>query len=225
MNAESRVRYWRWFLWAALACLACHWLALGLYLIAASSRSDRLVLTRLEFVTAIGCIALALAGIVGPGLRRRVIATMIMLITVATALLSSLLPNEVSRVRLRDGQTIVLAKEFSLKNAAWSLWRTVDSFPMMLRSLGTQISYSEDLSWTHDPALILSPDGRYLLVHRGGIWTDCLVVENKMSACLDTVSSLDWQKPEEWIRRSERIEEMTGLSAGPRERRQPLKRS
>ena len=214
MNTESRVRYWRWFLWAALACLASLWLALGLYLITASLRSDRLVLTGLEVVTAMGCIALALAGIVGPGLRRRAIATMVMLITVATALVSGLLPSEVSRARLADGRTVVLAKEFSLRDAAWSLWRPVDSFPVMLRSLGTQISYSEAASWTRDPALILSPDGRYLLVRRGGIWTDCLITEAELAACPGTSSSLDGQKPEEWLRQSELIETMTGMSAG-----------
>ncbi|MCB5176384.1 hypothetical protein [Microvirga lenta] len=147
----------------------------------------------------------------------------IITLILAVLALSAGTPSEINRIRLDDGRLLMLAIEPVPTDAVYNVWQSEDSFGLVWSRLrDVSLTYSEDGSWTEDPALVLTPNGKRLLVRRGGIWTDCLETTPGLEHCPGVLSSLAWTKPDAWLRQSERIGDLSGLSPGPVESRQPL---
>lgn len=71
----------------------------------------------------------------------------------------------------------------STSDAIYSLW--------LAESLGwrpalphaRQVTRSENGAFTAHPRLVVSPDGRLLLIRRGGIWADCFDMGPELRPC------------------------------------------
>ena len=75
------------------------------------------------------------------------------------------------------------------------------------------LTWSEDGGFTEDPKLVLVHE-RWLLVRRGGIWTDCYEISpTKLMSCGGGDQMQDWQDPDAWRAASEAMALKTG--AGP----------
>ncbi len=116
---------------------------------------------------------------------------------------------ELDRTTLPDGRVVMLTLEAVPTDAVFNLWEQPEGWRW--RSLfesGEALTYSEDGSFTADPRLVVSRDGRYLLVRRGGIWTDCWAIDAKGS-CFFLVEGTSPGR-EEWLSRSQSIAFITG---------------
>ena len=118
--------------------------------------------------------------------------------------------QELGRVALPDGRVAVLTLEPVPTDAVYALW-WVDGIGLrrMLRPV-EQITYSEDGSFTDDPALVLTPDGRRLLIRRGGIWTDCVELTDPPRICRNATEYPSGLR-EDFLARSEQIAALIGL--------------
>ncbi len=117
---------------------------------------------------------------------------------------------EADRVTLPDGRTVMLTREPVPTDVAFAVWERADG--LHWRPLFTQaadITYSEDGSFTADPRLVVSRDGRHLLLRRGGIWTDCWTIEARPRLCPLGEGEAP-SGPDDWRSRSLRIAAATG---------------
>ncbi|QRM28238.1 hypothetical protein [Microvirga sp. VF16] len=143
----------------------------------------------------------------------------ILLLMLAFAGLVSGAPSEVNRAQLEDGRLLMLGIESIPTDVVYRLWQAEDRYGLVWRKLSDiQLTYSEDGSWTDDPALIATPDGKRVLIRRGGIWTDCLEATQEFKQCPGVHGALDWTRPTEWLQQSEQIASITGLLPGPIEK-------
>lgn len=131
----------------------------------------------------------------------------------------------ISIAELTNGRAFKLTEPVGSTDTICIIWEAEDKEQTKWRELDVQITYSEDGSWTRDPALIAIADDQHLLVRRGGIWTDCIELGPPVRNCAGTQSYLARYKPDDWIRQSDEIERITGLSPGPKENRQHTRHS
>jgi hypothetical protein len=89
---------------------------------------------------------------------------------------------EVDRITLPDGQVVMLGVDPVPTDVVYSLWRAEDIGWRPVLGPG-MMTYSEDGSFTADPRLVLTSDGKRLLIRRGGIWTDCFDVGFTLKPC------------------------------------------
>ncbi|MBF9195317.1 hypothetical protein [Microvirga terrestris] len=176
-------------------------------------------------------IGLVLGAVVASGWKRRLLwllgavpSLLILFLTFVFLMISAGTPVEINRVQLADGRLVMLGIQPVPTDEVYDLWQAKDARGLVWQNLSdVSLSYSEDGSWTKDPALVATPDGKHLLVRRGGIWTDCLVIAERLNACPGVSSTLDWTKPAEWLEQSDHIVRITGLSPGHVEERQPVR--
>ena len=75
-------------------------------------------------------------------------------------------------ITLADGRRFVLAQEPIMTDSVYSLYESPDPLGFTWRKAG-ELDYSEDGRFIDGAALAVSPDQKWLLVTRGGVWTDC----------------------------------------------------
>lgn len=133
---------------------------------------------------------------------------------------------EINRVTLTDGRTFMLAYDrgshLDITYALWQAdesgpspkvnWRRPDPVWPEYPDSWVKLNYSSGNKFTENPALLVTPDQHFLLVRRGGIWTDCMITSNPLRncRCIDVYpSQIDRQ---EWHDRSEAITQLTGFT-------------
>lgn len=123
---------------------------------------------------------------------------------------TQLVRYELDRLTLRDGRVVMMTIEPGTTDTIFALllkdgWRWRPLF-----TGGTEVSYSEDGSFTEKPALVLTPGERHILIRRGGIWTDCWRVGGTLQPCLrDSAYVPDTHSA--WLDRSDRITAYVGM--------------
>lgn len=123
-------------------------------------------------------------------------------------------PSRIESVRLSDGHRFILAGEPIPTDAVYTLYEAEDSIGLMWRRV-SWLDYSEDGRFVGEERLVLSPDERWLLVTRAGIWTDCFRLVRGRPILCGVLPSPSWTDPgyEADMRlRSRRIAELTGLA-------------
>ena len=121
------------------------------------------------------------------------------------------LPGVVNRVALPDGRRLLLGISPHPSDVIYELWQSVDPWGVLWRPTNSDLSWSEDGAHTADPALVVDPKGRWLLVRRGGLWTDCLDLHANLRGCESRTEASPEEDPEAWEKRSCRIERLVGL--------------
>ncbi len=120
-------------------------------------------------------------------------------------------PYEIQRVQTADSRLFMLSVGGSPTDAIYQLWeRTQHPLPMWKQN--HYISYSENFDFTDNPALILSASEDYLLIRRGGIFTDCIALKH-YTTCEYPSSILRHTEPEKWKERSLRYERISNTKA------------
>jgi hypothetical protein len=123
-------------------------------------------------------------------------------------------PAGIDSVRLPGGARLILAGEPIPTDSVYTLYQASDALGVVWRQVAA-LSYSEDGQFTGGARLALSHDGRWLLVGRGGIWTDCfrVVAARRLEDCgiADTSSWNDPSFDRDMRQRSARIVTLTGL--------------
>ena len=123
-------------------------------------------------------------------------------------------PNGVDSVRLSDGRRFILAHEVGWEDPAFRLYEPAGPLGIHWRWAGDTVGF-EYGRFNRDPGLVLSGDEKWLLMRRGGLWTDCFRLD--ASGPRDCGVKLDpyWSDPtfERDMRlRSESISALTGLT-------------
>jgi hypothetical protein len=118
--------------------------------------------------------------------------------------------SEIDRVGLPDGRVVMMTIEPGMTDTIFGLWEKVGvwSWQAPFEAV-SEITYSEDHSFTTDPRLVITDNSQYLLIRRGGIWTDCWAITTSLSPCLAGEYNSP-EKREDWISRSERIAAIVG---------------
>ncbi|WP_310541941.1 hypothetical protein [Phenylobacterium sp.] len=142
--------------------------------------------------------------------RAIVLPPLVLIVLVVWGFLSGL-PGVVNRVTLSDGRQFLLGVGPEPSDIVYVLWQSVDRWGVFWRPTKYDLTYSDDGTQTADPALVVDPNGRRLLVRRGGLWTDCLDIETDIRACASKVEEPSQRDSESWRARSEDIERLVGL--------------
>lgn len=123
-------------------------------------------------------------------------------------------PNRLDSVRLQSGETYVLALEPMLTDSVYKLYRTTGPFGAWWGEVPVPVDYSEDGRFIGDEHLVVSADGKWLLVSRASVWTDCFhLVRGRPVACKLTIIP-SWTQENyaaDMLMRSTEIRAMTGL--------------
>jgi hypothetical protein len=115
---------------------------------------------------------------------------------------------EADRITLPDGRVVMMTYEPVPTDTVFAVWEQVGKLRWRpLHTRADEITYSEDHSFTDDPRLVVSNNGRYLLVRRGGIWTDCWSIGTSPAPCLRSDHPLT---REQWLARSQGIAAVIG---------------
>ena len=146
----------------------------------------------------------------GPAVRLllAIPATIVAFVWIA---LSSGLPSVVNRVTAPGGQQYLLGIGPMSTDVDYQLWRSVGPAGQLWKPAGT-ITWSEDGRFTEDPELVLVHE-RWLMVRRGGIWTDCYeILANSLKSCGGGYVVQDWQDPDAWRRASAEMAARVGAT-------------
>jgi hypothetical protein len=122
-------------------------------------------------------------------------------------------PHGFDSVSLADGRRFILAQELVLTDSVYGLYEPYGPLGIYWRGAG-DLDYSEDGRFTSDPGLTLSADEKWLLVARGGVWTDCFRLSAARPIDCAVKPYPSWSDPgfEQDMRlRSGRIAALTGL--------------
>lgn len=195
-------------------------LGLGLLLGVASPRdgSPAVILPAgSRHVADAGLVLLGLSQLVAAAARRGWRRAIPLVVLVPLVLFTALAVDAVSiltqrveadRTTLPDGRVVMLTYEPVPTDTVFAVWEQADGLRWRpLYTMPDQIASSEDRSFTADPRLVVSGDGRYLLLRRGGIWTDCWAIGTGPVPC---PSGHGPSAREEWLARSRRIATVIG---------------
>jgi hypothetical protein len=170
-----------------------------------------------ELVPAMGLLLLVTSQLIAMATRRgwrRAIPLMVpvpwfLFATLAVGVVSIAMQRvEADRITLPDGRIVMLTYEPVPTDTVFAVWEQVGGLHWRpLHTRADEITYSEDGSFTDDPRLVVSKDGRYLLVRRGGIWTDCWSIGTSPRPCLS--DNIPYTR-EEWLARSRGIAGVIG---------------
>lgn len=109
------------------------------------------------------------------------------------SLMTSLVPA--ADLSLPSGERLHLAIDPYPTDVSYSLWRS--SGPSWVwRRTRADLTYSEDGRFVGQERLALSANGRRVLVGRGGIWTDCLELDQNLSHCALGLDDPAWNDPD-----------------------------
>ncbi|MFD0938840.1 hypothetical protein [Methylobacterium trifolii] len=118
--------------------------------------------------------------------------------------------SEIDRVSLPSGRVVMMTIGPGITDTIFGLWEKAGWWCWQTPfEAASDITYSEDHSFTSNPRLVVTADGRYLLIRRGGIWTDCWAIVTGLNSCLPGEQNSP-DKREDWIDRSERIAGIVG---------------
>jgi hypothetical protein len=127
--------------------------------------------------------------------------------------LSSGVPGVINRVTAPDGSQYLLGVGPMPTDVDYQLWRSVDPSGLFWERT-EDLTWSEDGGFTENPRLVLVRD-RWLLVRRGGIWTDCYeIVAEGLEHCGGGHTIPDWQNPDAWRRASAEMAVKVGVGPG-----------
>ena len=198
--------------------------AAGSAILFASSLNPLGVIPAPEVLNAAGVIALIaipsalLFDVVMPPAGRRLGPAIRLLLAIPAILvafvwiaLSSGLPGVVNRVTAPGGQRYLLGIGPAPTDVDYQLWRSVGSAGLLWKPAGT-LTWSEDGRFTEAPALVLVHE-RWLMVRRGGIWTDCYeILADSLTSCGGGSSVPDWQDPDAWRQASAEMAAKVGAT-------------
>ena len=171
----------------------------------------------LNHVSVVALIAIPLAlvvDVVAPPAKRRLWPIVRLLIGLPATLFALLLgslasPGVINRVTLPDGQQYLLGIGATPTDVDYQLWKSVGPRGFFWRK-AEDLTWSEDGGFTEDPQLILVNE-RWLMVRRGGIWTDCYeVTATRLEPCGGINEMPDWQSPGSWRVASARMAREVG---------------
>tara|TARA_R110002124_G_scaffold218613_3_gene384480 strand:- start:720 stop:1427 length:708 start_codon:yes stop_codon:yes gene_type:complete len=121
------------------------------------------------------------------------------------------LPGVVNRVSAPDGQQYLLGVGPTPTDVTYQLWRSVGSGGLLWEQAEV-LTWSEDGRFTEDPKLVLVHE-RWLMVRRGGIWTDCYeITPAALESCGGGYQMQDWRKPDAWRAASDAMVLKTGAT-------------
>jgi hypothetical protein len=112
-----------------------------------------------------------------------------------------------------NGKTIHLTIEPIPTDTVYALWKATGPTTLVWRQIRAPLTYSEDGSFIGEERLALSADRRMLLVGRGGIWTDCLLLSADLLESCAPYSDPAWDDPdyrEMMTARSDEIAQIAG---------------
>ncbi len=122
-------------------------------------------------------------------------------------------PAMLGSVRLPSGARFILALEPIPTDAVYTLYRPIGRWGFWWREVA-RLDYSEDGRFTGDEKIVLSPDSKWLLIARAGVWTDCFsLVDGNPIGCGGSIQP-DWSNPSyeaDMHARSTEIQRLTGL--------------
>jgi hypothetical protein len=116
----------------------------------------------------------------------------------------------IDEFEMPDGSYVRLAQDPVLTNFVYSLWQADGSPMFSWHKLSIGFTYSESGEFRENPHLVLSDDKKYLLISRGGIFTDCVEVKS-MDICEGTYGHPYWGDRQEWLDRSDKIAILSGV--------------
>lgn len=141
-----------------------------------------------------------------------------LLILVPITLLSVLValargPAAVGSIRLPTGTKFILAVEPIPTDTVYTLYQPIGRLGLWWRQVAN-LDYSEDGRFTGGERIVLSPDAKWLVVARAGVWTDCfrLIDEKPLECSITTHPNWSDATYEADMRaRSTEIQRMTAL--------------
>lgn len=186
MQPLARSAFW-WF--NALAFAAAIGFALSLQFGDGRAIALNPDITASLLVAAVGAAVMAVVClIVGFRTRWRWLSVLVLPILAAAFMFEALfMPvwDDLADVTLRDGRVVHLGETGTVwSDRSYDLWQE-DAHGLLWRRIAVTLSGSRDGSFTGGEDLILSADGRSLLVLRGGYLTDCVSVGRAFAACND----------------------------------------
>ena len=149
-------------------------------------------------------IALSLAGYLvasTPRHGRRVLWHLLTLVPVVLIILLATIflapaSDDLAQVRLPDGRTAHLGTDAAvITDVSYSVWISSPGSIFWRRPPNTNLSYSEDGGYINDERLVVSANGKRLLVGRGGVWADCLEITKDFTPCELGVEQPWWSEP------------------------------
>lgn len=182
-----------------------------------------------NLIASAGLILLVLSGLIGAatrqGWRRAVpLIALVFMVPVIVLMLglveSTFTRREIGRVTLPGGHIVMMTLEPGFTDTSFGLWRPDGWRWQAVFDAGYQITYSEDGSFIEDPAVVLAPDSRHLMIRRGGIWTDCWEIKAEMKPsepkpCLPQQTNIP-ESRSAWLDRSDRITAAVGVEPSRR---------
>ncbi|GBF25570.1 hypothetical protein MnTg02_00602 [bacterium MnTg02] len=141
------------------------------------------------------------------------------LVWIFLQLLSSGVPNPIQTiVHPTTGDRLMLVDKSEFANNAWDIltprkdswyqWQRIFEGP----GKKLDLTNSEDGNFLSNPAMYISPDGRFIFVRRGSLWTDCVDLTDE-PATMCSEAPLRRQVAESWYRRSRQIEKLVKAAA------------
>lgn len=165
--------------WALRICAVATLLATALFMICAVAAHEVTPVPPTMDVLLLAAIGGAAATVVLSTLLLRRWAALLLLLLLPPLIVplgygAIMIPaSDAAHVRLADGRVLHLSVGPTLTDVTYDLWQETQG-GLLWRRIPADLNYSEDGRFTGDERLVLSRDGRRLLVGRGGIWTDCL---------------------------------------------------
>lgn len=192
---------------------------LGVMIALPSKNGPQIIIpTAANLIPNAGMILLVISGLIAAAMRagwRRAVPllNLALVIPVVGLLLGfvelTLVRREIDRVILPGGRVVLMTLEPGFTDTSFRLWWPDGWRWKAVFDAGDQITYSEDGSFTSDPRLVLARDGRHLMIRRGGIWTDCWMIQPEMTSseptpCLAGEGNSPGSRSA-WLDRSDRI--------------------
>ena len=168
-------------------------------------------------VSLIGLVAIPMAltiDLIAPPASRRRWPAIRLIVGLPATLLAILVvslasPGVINRVTLPDSQQYLFGVGAMPTDVDYQLWKSVGPGGVFWRK-AEDLTWSEDGGFTEDPQLVLVKE-RWLMVRRGGIWTDCYeVTAAGLNPCGGINEMPDWQRPGTWHAASARMAQEVG---------------
>lgn len=153
-----------------------------------------------------------------PSVMLRWLSTIGLIALVPTGIIAAMValgggPVTLGSVRLPSGTRFVLAIEPIPTDSVYTLYQPLGRWGFWWGQIA-QLDYSEDGRFTGGEKIVLSPDNKWLLIARAGVWTDCFrLVEGRPLQC-GTRTQPNWSdsRYERDMRaRSVEIQQLTGF--------------
>lgn len=122
-------------------------------------------------------------------------------------------PQRFDSVRLATGQRYVMTSELAGLDPVYGLYESTGAAGLYWRRV-TWLDSPDDGRFMGEPRLVVSPDERWLVAGRAGIWTDCFrLVRGRPIECGVEPNPISYQSDyvDEMHLRSRRIAALTGM--------------